>query len=133
MQPNTISLVVDEANSGSGQVTHDFSRYEQIGNKSTYIGALHSFASRDKIDMFRTFPTRSGNYKGTQKSAVKFTKDLVVPGVDGVNITSPIIMEVSFSVPVGVSRASLVAFRQRVVSLLDVDSIMDDLNLKLMV
>jgi hypothetical protein len=65
---------------------------------------------------------------------VKFSQDVEVAGVDGVStLTSPIIVEVSFSVPVGATQAEQLIARQRAIALLDDDTIMVKLNDQLMV
>lgn len=133
MQPNTINLVVDPLNNGTTE-TQAFERYEEYQNRSSYIGDGHTPDNRNALAMYRTFPTRTGNFKGVAKSSVKFTKDVAVPGVDGVaSITAPIIIEVSYSVPVGTTTADLVEARQRAIALQDLDTIMNALNIQLMV
>jgi hypothetical protein len=83
---------------------------------------------RDQMAFYRTLPKRSGNYKGTAKSAVKFTTDVIVDGVDGSSITAPLILELSISCPVGVSDATILAARQRVVSVADLDAVIGPLT-----
>jgi hypothetical protein len=69
-----------------------------------------------------------------QKTSFKFTRDITVDGADGVSsITSPIIVEVNFSIPVGAESADVLLDRQTVLALLDDDTIMDALNLVQMV
>jgi hypothetical protein len=128
MLANDITLAVDLLNTG---VTTDevFSCHERHLNRSVYIGEEHSPASRDNLGFYRTFPKTSGNFKGTCKSALKFTKDFEVEGVDSTTtVTAPAIMEVSFSLPVGLTEAQMLVIRQRAIALLDDDTVMDDLN-----
>lgn len=133
MQPNTLTLNVDPAND-STIVAETFDRSDYYANRSTYFGVNHDAESRDQITLYRTYPTKSGNFKGVKKSALKFTRDFTVDGVDGVaQLTSPIIVDVSFSIPVGVTDAAVLAMRQLVVAALDSDTLMDDLNIKQMV
>lgn len=134
MQPNEITLAVDEENDGVGLANHVFSRFEEFQNRASYISAEHSLDSRDTLGLYRTLPKPSGNFRGVAKSAVKFSMDVVVTGVDGVSqITSPVIGEVSFSVPVGTSAADALIMRQRIVALMDRDDIMIALMEQLMV
>lgn len=133
MQPNTVTLPVDVANNGT---TFDeiYSRYEEQQNRTVYIGAFHTPDSRDMLTLLRTMPTKNGNFKGVSKSTVKFTKDTVVSGVDGsTTLTAPIIIDVSFSIPVGTIAADVIKARQRVIALLDEDSFMDPLNIQLQI
>lgn len=133
MQADTITLAVDVANDGT-TVDYEFSRYEEHLNRSVYIGEQHNLSARDTLNLYRTQPKANGAYKGTAKSSAKFTLDKVVDGVDGVSqLTSPIIAEVSFSVPVGVTDADQVVIRQRLIALLDDDVIMGKLMNQLQV
>lgn len=133
MQANVLTLAVDLLNTGT-TTPEVYERFEEFQNRSTYIGAGHSLEARDTVNLYRTFPTKSGNFKGVAKTSVKFTKDFAVPAVDGVaTLASPLIIEVSFSIPVGVAPASIRAARQRAISLLDSDVTMDALNIQLMV
>lgn len=134
MQPNEITLSVDEENDGVGPVNHVFTRFEEYQNRAVYIGANHAMSAKDTLGLYRTFPKPSGNFRGVAKTAFKFSTDIVVLGVDGVsNITAPIIVDVSFSVPVGATHARILIARQRALSLLDLDSVMTPLNEQLMV
>lgn len=134
MQPDQIILSVDEQNDGVGPVNHTFNRYEEYQNRAVYVGTTHTMSAKDTLSLYRTFPKPSGNFKGTSKSSVKFSKDFLVDGVDGVSqITAPVIIEVSFSVPVGVTNADLLIMRQRALSMLDLDAVMVPLNSQLMV
>lgn len=134
MQPNQIVLAVDELNTGS-TTNHTYDRYEEYLNRSQYIEATnHSIDSRDTLGFYRTFPKTNGNFKGVSKSSVKFTKDITVDGVDGVSqLTAPIIVEVSFSLPVGATAAEAMIARQKALALLDSDTHMAPLNDQLVV
>lgn len=133
MQTDQLVIAVDAENNGT-PANETYTRYEENVNRSSYIGAAHTPDNRDLLALYRTFPTKTGNFKGTSKSAVKFTKDIEVAGVDSTTlITAPIIVEVSFSVPVGALAADLKHCRQRVLALLDSDLTMDKLNIQLMV
>lgn len=125
MQPNVITLAVDEENDGVGLINHVYSRFEEFQNRASYISAEHSLDSRDTLAFYRTMPKSSGNFRGVAKTALKFSMDKTVLGVDGVsNITAPLIGEVSFSLPVGASAADALILRQRLVALLDRDDVM---------
>lgn len=133
MQSNELTLGVDYLNNGT-EVNEVYKRYEEYLNRSTYIGANHTPDTRDTLSLYRTFPTKSGNFKGVQKSSIKLTKDHAVPGVDGVaTLTAPSIIEINFSIPVGVSAADVKKCRQRALAALDDDTLCDGLNIQLMV
>lgn len=133
MQADQLVLPVDTQNTGV-TTNETYTRYEEYQNRSVYIGAAHAPDARDMVAIYRTFPTKSGNFKGTSKSAVKLTYDHEVAGVDSSStITAPVILDISFSVPVGVTAAQLTLIRQRAIALLDDDAFMNALNLQLMV
>lgn len=133
MLDDVITLAVDEAND-SNLTNHVFSRFEEYQNRSVYTEAIHSVIARDTLTFYRTFPKVMGNFRGTAKSAMKFSKDYSVDGVDGVaSLTSPLIVEVSCSIPVGIAVADQMIARQRVISLLDGDALMVKLMNQLMV
>lgn len=133
MQANELTLGVDYLNNGT-ETNEVFKRYEEYLNRSTYIGENHTPDARNTISLYRTFPTKSGNFKGVQKSSIKLTKDHAVAGVDGVaTLTAPSIAEVNFSFPVGVSAADVKKVRQRLIAALDDDILCDGLNIQLMV
>lgn len=133
MQDNVLTLAVDELNTDV-TTNHVFTRFEEYQNRSIYIGENHQLSARDQLTLYRTFPKVNGNFKGTAKCAAKFSQELSVEGVDGTaSLTSPIIAEVSFSVPVGVTEAEQMIARQRLIALLDDDSVMVALMNQLMV
>lgn len=133
MQNDTLTLSVDMANNGTPE-DQVYSRYDESSGRSTYIGATHTPGDRNMLTLTRALPKRVGNFKGVSKSTIKLTRDTMVPGVDAnTSVSAPIIIEVSFSFPVGVDATAAKNNRQRIVALLDDDSIMDKLNVQLMV
>jgi hypothetical protein len=56
---------------------------------------------------------------------VKFTEDVEVLGVNGENIKVPLIAEAVFSFPVGTDNATATLARQKLVAMLDYDTVMD--------
>lgn len=127
MLNNTITLGVDILNSGV-TTDIDFIRFDETQNRTTYISENHEPGVRDILNFYRTLPKVIGNFKGVRKTALKFTRDYSVPTVDGGTTQSPAIIEVSFSLPVGLSAADTLECRQRTVALLDLDAVMNDFN-----
>lgn len=124
MLDNTVTLSVDEQNDGVGPVNHVYTRFDESQNRTTYIHSTHTLSAKDTLTFYRTLPKPSGNFKGVAKSATKFSKEIAVLGVDGSNITSALIVEVSISLPVGATAAQAMIARQKVVSLMDLDAVM---------
>lgn len=128
-QPESFTLSVDVTHT-STPVDQDWSLLDRVGNRSLYLAESHLPTAKDTLNFYRTFPKPTSVFNGVQKSAFKFSTDKVVTGADGVSqIVAPLIIEVSFSIPVGVDAAALLAGRQRVVALINSDTMMDDLNL----
>lgn len=128
MQANTITLPVDILNDGN-TTNEVYERFEEHLNRSVYIGENHVPEDRDQLMLYRTFPTKSGNFKGVMKTSFKLSKDFAVDGVDSTtSVTAPLIIEVNVSCPVGVSQADMLHARQRALALLDLDSVMTPLN-----
>lgn len=133
MQADQLTFNVDAANDGN-PASEVYTRYEEFQNRSRYIGTGHTPGSRNELALYRSFPTRAGNFKGVGKTSIKFTRDVEVAGVDSsTTVTAPIIFEMSFSVPVGVAEADLIHICQSGLAILDVDSFMTSLNVQLMV
>lgn len=131
MLDNTLVLPVDVANNGTW-INKTFTRYTEFQNRSSYIGEAHSVSMRDNLSFYRSFPTKAANFKGTSKTSLKLTKDIEVVGNDGLaQLTAPIIAEVNFSFPVGTTSAEMVEVRQKLIALLDNDSLMTKLNYQL--
>jgi len=127
MQPDTITIACDVLNNGTTE-NHVFTRYREEGLKSTYIGPNHSPMAFDMLSLTANTPKPSGNFPGTQKSTFKRSKQFTVVGVNGENVVLPAIVEVSFSIPSGVSVADQLVLRQEVLNLLDQDALMVPLN-----
>lgn len=134
MQPNVITLSVDEENDNVGPVNHVFTRFDEYQNRSGYISADHTLSNPDTLTLYRTMPKPNGTFRGVGKTSFKFSKSIVVTGVDGVSqLSAPLIVEVSFSIPVGATSSQILIARQRALALLDLDSVMSPLNEQLMV
>lgn len=123
MQANTITLSVDPANDGNPE-NQAFLRSEETANRTTYIGPGHTLASRNIMQLYRTYPKRSGESRGNSKSSVKFTLDIEVDNASGSGtIVLPLIGEVSFSVPVGTTPAQTQELRQQLLAVLDDETV----------
>lgn len=123
MLDDTITLAVDVANNAT-TVDKDFSRFDVYQNRTVYISEDHSILSPDTLSFYRTLPKTSGNFRGQAKTAFKFSKSLTVAGIDGADVQAPFILEVSASIPVGATEATMMEIRQRAIALLDRDDLM---------
>jgi len=124
----TIDLEVDVLNDGD-TVSEELIRFESPLNRSVYIASsTHSLVSKDQLTFYRTFPKPTGNFNGVAKCSFKFSKDMLVNAPDSMTtVKAPLIVEVSFSIPVGATPAQTLVARQRALALLDDDSIMGPL------
>jgi hypothetical protein len=126
MQPNTITLSVNEDNDDgtTALVDSHFTLFEEFQNRSEYIHTNHTMVMRDKLGFYRTQPKINGNFRGMAKSAVKFTKDHMVPGVDTTTeIIAPSIIEIRISNPVGMTPAETLAMVMRAAAFLPLSTI----------
>lgn len=134
MLDNAIIIAVNETNDGITFVDHNYTRFDEFQNRSVYVGDLHTTALRDTLTFYRTFPKVNGNFRGTSKVAVKFTQDIAVPGVDAnTSLLVPMIGEMSYSLPVGLTDAQALMLRQKFVALTKDGTIMIPLTKQLMV
>lgn len=126
MQDNTITLAVDVANNGTS-VDQVFNRYLEETNRTTYRGPGDTLVERNQMAFYRTPPKRSGNYLGSAKSGVKLTLDIDVVQADGTTTKAPIIVDLSFSVPVGANPVVSKNRRQHALAVLDREDIIGKL------
>lgn len=127
-QSDPLIISVDAANN-SLPANETYNRSTSLGeNRILYRLDGTDPDDRDELSLARSFPKRSGNFRGVKRTSCKFTKDIAVPGVDGVNVSTAIIVECSFSIPIGTPDATVLHLRQKVVGMLDNDTIMDKLN-----
>lgn len=126
----TITITVDETNDGAttADVDHVYERYQEFDTRSVYHFSGHEPDSRDMLSFYRTPAKRNGNDRGSQKTSFKFTKDVIVTGVDGSDIVKTQYYELNCSIPLGVDEAERILQRQRVVALADDDDIMEKLT-----
>ena len=113
MQDSTITLPVDKTDTDT-LVDVVFSRQEEYLHRSLYISADHKPDNRDTLGIYRSPIKPTSAYKGVMRTSCKFTKDVSVLNPVGETITSPMIAEISFSVPVGTSDADRLELAQRV-------------------
>lgn len=102
MQEAIITLPVDVVDNGT-LVNQVFSRQEEYLHRTLYIGAEHQPDMRNTLGIYRTPIKPTSGFKGVMRTSLKITKDVQVLNPVGETITSPMIAELSFSVPVGTS------------------------------
>jgi hypothetical protein len=120
-------VVLKDESTGADLSAADYvlRRHEETINRTTYVDdTTHSVASRDQVQFYRTFPKRAGSSRGSSKCAVKFTRDVLVPNASGDgDIVLPLIGEVTFSIPVGVSNHVLFNLREKMEQVLAQESV----------
>lgn len=127
-QPATITLAVDNANNGT-LVNQEFRSYDRTSTKSTYESATSTVVARDQLAFYRTPAKRNGIFLGSTKTTAKFTTDVSVQNAEGTGeVKVPLIVELNFSVPVGVTPSQTEQARQRALALLDRTDLMSPLN-----
>lgn len=104
MLENEITLALPN---GGTPVNAIFKRIDVLQNRSLYHGPGHFPTARNTMGFYRTPSKRVGNFLGVMKSALKYTHDLQVLNAVGETITSPMIGEMSFSIPVGATEVNV--------------------------
>jgi hypothetical protein len=98
----TNDLVINSENAASEATVLNYTRFDELVNRSVYNSATHDYALRDTLGFYRTLPKRAGNFMGTKKSALKFTRDQSVPGADATTTNvAPMLFDLAASIPVG--------------------------------
>jgi hypothetical protein len=64
-----------------------------------HLGPSHTFAAKDYLDLRRTAPKKNGDFRGMARSGFKFVRTATLD--DG--STADAIVEVNFSIPVGMA------------------------------
>lgn len=108
-----LNTITDGGSTATESEAATYTRFRQETDKTTYVGADHAVDSREKLEFYRTEPKRSGNYRGSSKTAAKFTLDVSVATVDGGTIMAPIVLELSSSIPVGADEAVVSELQRR--------------------
>lgn len=133
MLPDSIVLPVDRANNET-IVNETLTRFEEYLNRAVYITGAHVVGTPDTLSFYRTSPKPTGNFRGVQKTSTKFSRMIMVAGVDGTStIAAPIIVETSYSIPVGATEEQILLARQRNIALQDLDAIMNPLQIQGMI
>lgn len=132
MQSDIITLPVDKTDTNT-YVDVVFARQEVHLNRTVYIGPNHQPDMRETLTLYRSPIKNTSTFKGVMRTSFKFTKDVEVLNPVGETIVSPIIIESSFSVPVGTNSAdrleatqtagALALFRTVMAGLIDLQSI----------
>lgn len=118
MLPISITFPVDVANNGT-TVDKVYTRDYDDFSKSLYKGPSNTLLSRQLLQFQRTPNKVVGNSFGTFRTATKVTVDKMVTARDGTSISQPMILEITTSIPVGVSDADKVEYRQLLIAVLD--------------
>lgn len=116
--PTIITLATDSPQQ-SGMVALVLSQLGAEGlGKSTYLGDDHSPILRDMVQFYSSPAKPSGNSRGSHKCSVKFTKDYEVDERSGDGtVVKPSIVQVSFSLPIGMTEAQRLTPLRRICSL----------------
>lgn len=131
MQPETITLTPTV---GATPESTAYNRFRYSGNSSTYATASSEVGAREVLQLSATQGKPSGAFKGQGKASLKMTTDIAATDSLGNSTKAPIIVEVSFSSPVGfVTASDLERARKRVANLLSQDTIIANLQRHLIV
>ena len=130
-QPAELTISVDADGDGAGAAADEvWSNFDRLGNRSIYHSVVHTPVVRDMLTLYRTLPKPTTNFYGVQKSAVKLSKDVTVDIPNGETTRSPIIFEMSASVPVGADAADVLLLEERIKGLINNRDFMTRLFIK---
>jgi len=126
--PITLNVNEDNDDGTTAEVERVYSRQEIYNGRSVYTTDASSPLAREILGFYATPAKPSGNILGTSKASFKITRDVEVPGADGVaNYTRPNIWEVVNSRPAGANEAFCKADRMALVAILMDDVLCDQL------
>lgn len=101
MQPTPILITFTGS---AGATTKSYGLFDGSStNKSVYTEGGAGLQAKDKVELYRSFPKKNGNFLGMIKSSLKHTKDVTVKDAQGNDSTVPAIITISVSVPLGIS------------------------------
>lgn len=112
MQANTIAYTFDHDNDGgtTPAIAVLLTRHTEEVDKTTYITAAHmDTVAQDTFAFYRTLAKRSGDSFGVERTATKRTKTHVVVNAAGLDVKVPVVVDLGFSIPVGLTVAQKTA------------------------
>lgn len=84
-----------------------FTLDRQTPDANDYVGANHTLSIKDVVRLSRVFPKPIPGFKGVARPKAKFTRTVVIDAVTGA--TSDAILDISGSLPVGMTEADITA------------------------
>jgi hypothetical protein len=117
-QLNQITLSVnDDGDDGTTpNVDEVYDNLRRSDFRGEYIAENHTSLSRDMMTLYATPPKPTSTFYGVDKAALKFTVDAEVDAPNGTTTRSPGIIQVSTSLPVGVTDAFVEHLRQKLIA-----------------
>jgi hypothetical protein len=126
-QPNEIALIVDPLNNGTTE-TQTYSNQSRAEGSSLYRLVGSDLKNRDELRFAATLPKRSGNFPGVLRTEVRLTQSVEVEGVEtSTTVSGTATLSLQASIPLGMTEADVKLLRQRMIALLDEDSVVSDL------
>lgn len=134
-QASSFLLDVDYLDNGVSSDERGFVLYDgPYANRSKYIctsataADVHALDNRHQVEFYRSPAKRNGNYRGTNRTTIKLTKDVAVDNVAGDGqIVAPLIWTISAAIPLGVSAADIENFRMETLAMLGETAVTSDL------
>lgn len=136
MQPNEVTIVArnlaDTADIITAYSRHrEFSPSAKTNGSSLYITGVHTESAVDKVQFYVSDPKPSGTFLGQQKAELKLTRAVAVKDNAGNDVMKNAIIDVSFSLPVGIASGDEHNIRNIVAKFLTTLPVITDLCLKL--
>lgn len=120
MQPDPITLSVNDSGDGSTMVDHVFNRKADEDGHSTYIGPDASFADGvvDKLELYFKEPRPASDYPGNCRPAFKRTKSVDYT-FNGETRSGLAVTKVEFSFPSGLALADQILLKEEIEAMLN--------------
>lgn len=113
MQANIITIQNDPAGNDV-IVPEEYTRTQPLLNKTVYEGPQHTLESKDTLTLSRQYAKANAISRGSAKSSIKNTLDVLVPNSKGDGeITMVAVVETTYSLPIGISEADALALCER--------------------
>lgn len=104
-----------------------YSIYRKETNKATYIGSSHSDILKDQLIITSVPPKSSNGTYGNRRSSANYLITVSTSNPDGTTSAKDMKVEVSVSLPAGVTFASLKEALRRVAGTMSDDAVATDL------
>jgi len=113
-------MSITTKDTSAAAVTYNHFRTQE--NRATYIGPVHSDISKDMLIVQSSSPKRSGSSFGNRRSSINLVQSVDVVDAEGATVTKDMKVELSISIPAGVTTAQLAEACARIEGIISDDT-----------